>query len=636
MNSGLFYLAVLVATRALAVDPASTIQRSTPRPLTAHPGNVFVQGEEVIVPLPPGESDFWHAFDYEGNVVGDGRAGDSRAVLAGLPIGFYEIHRVGAAQTATNRVSFAVLAPLKTPTPLTSPVAIDVAMAWFYPKEKMPAVASLCALAGMNWVRDRLSWPEIEPKRGEFAAATRYDDSARAQRAAGLQVLQVDHISPAWANPEAKRFPLDLRDAFRFYREVARRWRGQVLAFEPWNEADIPMFGGHTGSEIATLQKAAYLGLKAGNSSITVCQNVFALHNRAILADFRENQAWPYFDTFNLHHYVPIDEFPEVYADFRAVSAGKPLWVTECSVPVKWTGDAKLEEPSDSDLRVQAERVAKIYAASLFEGSQEIFYFLLPHYAEGQTQFGVLRPDLTPRPAYVALAAAGRLLANAQPIGRFRSTNGVVRGFLFRDRRGGDRHELLVAWTTGGDARVLLPAEPLALYDYLGRERSRGGKSLELTSGPVFAILPSGSGRRMSLAPPPRPADVLPGRPSPVVLQAVWSSQWTALKSSAYRLSAEKVETIPVNVYNFSDQKVRGKLSVHSPDRWKVTLPERIELAAGERQELKMTVETFGAASAQPEQVRILGNFGRAGRPVLSLRLLSETDDGRPRQSGTR
>ena len=183
-------------------------------------------------------------------------------------------------------------------------------MAWFYPKDKMATVANLCALAGMNRVRDRLSWPELEPKKGEFLGTNRYDWSVQAQSAAGLKVLEVDHLSPPWANPNTKRFPLDLRDVYNFYRALAQRWPGEVEAFEPWNEADIPDFGGHTGSEMASLQKAAYLGLKAGNPSAIGCLNVFAIHRAATLRDLHENAAWPYFATFNLHHYEALINIP--------------------------------------------------------------------------------------------------------------------------------------------------------------------------------------------------------------------------------------------------------------------------------------------------------------------------------------
>src|SRR5205823_5297556 len=153
------------------------------------------------------------------------------------------------------RITFGVIAPLRAPTPQTSPISIDVAMAWFYhTPQQQRAAAKLCTLAGVNWVRDRLSWAEMEPTRGHFADHNIYDDTAAIQTEAGLHVLQVNHICPPWAGPDPKQFPDDLRDVYGFYRQMARRWKGQVMAFEPWNEADITAFGGQTGSEMATLQ----------------------------------------------------------------------------------------------------------------------------------------------------------------------------------------------------------------------------------------------------------------------------------------------------------------------------------------------------------------------------------------------
>lgn len=536
-----------------------------------------------------------------------------------LPVGFYRLMQAGQ----TNRVSVGVVAPLQAPIPLTSPIAMDVAMSWFYPAEKMEAVANLSALAGVNWVRDRLNWAEMEPRRGEFGRTNRYDASALAESRAGLQVLQVNHYSPAWANPTQKRFPLDLRDAYRFYREMAARWKGQVRAFEPWNEADIPMFGGHTGSEMAAMQKAAFLGLKAGHSNVIACWNVFALHNQLQLADLHENEAWPYFDTFNLHHYAPFDQYPKLYADFRAVSGGRPLWVTECSLPVKWAGDDKLKEPTEADLRLQSERVAQTFASSLHEGASATFYFLLPHYSEGQTQFGIVRPDLTPRPAFVALAAVGRLLANAKPLGQCKSTHETVRAFLFRAEPDGRAREVLVGWTTSGEATMPLPVVPQAVLDHLGRKRE-GSVSLSLTSAPLFALLPEGTARKMLLNTPPKPAPWLEGEASPVVLQALWPEEKVSLSKSAYRISSEKAETIPVYLYNFHAEAARGRLRVTGPQGWKITFPDQVELAPQERKELGLTVNCRGTTAQLVEKLRIEGDFGSAGRAVLSMRVMPE------------
>ena len=121
--------------------------------------------------------------------------------------------------------SMAVLARLKAPTPEDSPICCDIAMAWFYHygRGQMKEAASLAALAGLNWVRDRMSWGEIEPQRGEFAEDTRYDRSAEAQSGAGLRVLQVLHATPGWATDRE----LDGRSA-------GKRSAGRRLACGVW------------------------------------------------------------------------------------------------------------------------------------------------------------------------------------------------------------------------------------------------------------------------------------------------------------------------------------------------------------------------------------------------------------------
>ncbi len=605
----------------LSPNSGRAAQRQLPLPLRDHPGNVFLAGEFVAVPPPPGSADRWDLVDYEGKLAGAGAVTGVRLELGRLAPGWYELRRGGAEAAFSNRVSLAVLPPLKWPTPRTSPVALDVAMAWFYPPDQMPAAASLCALAGVNWVRDRLSWPELEPQRRQFAPHNRYDASAEIQARAGLRQLQVAHISPKWANTNTARFPLDLRDAYDFWHAMAIRWRGEIEAFEPWNEADIENFGGHTGSEIASFQKASYLGLKTGNPRVIACQNVFALHSAAILQDFAANEAAPYFDTFNLHHYVAFDRYPAVYADFRAVAAGKPLWVTEASLPVKWSGDERFKEPAAADLRVQAERVPKTFAASLNEGTAEMFYFLLPHYSEGQTQFGLLRPDLTPRPAYVALAAVGRLLADARPLGRLRSDATNLRAFVFQARPDGRMYDVMVAWTTEGTAGVVVPAIPEGVFDHLGRARPERPGRLEVGTEPRYFVFPRGFAARLPLQPPPAAPPAARGRVSPVVLQALLPPEQLDLKQSAHRLPSGKPQIVHLRAYNFGPRPVNGRLTLRTPPGWTAELPPRLALAGNA--DVDLNLELLCPATTSPQTVRVEARFAGEAPAVLSFRLLT-------------
>ncbi len=479
-----------VAAIFLAVAGSQPVwggDRAIPRPLPEHPGNVFLAGEDVHVALPKEASGAWRAVDYDGKVVGEGQA-VGQISLGRLPAGYYEV-RYDEHKPA---IAVGVLAPLAEPTPKTSPICADVGMSWNYPVPRRAAVASLCALAGLNWVRDRLDWGNMEPRRGEFRPAkdNSYDITAQVESAAGLQILQVNHRSPKWASARSERFPTDLRDAYRFYREMAKRWQGQVQAFEPWNEADWVMFGGHTGAEMASMQKACYWGLKAGNPQMIVCQNVFANYFPRIIADFHANQAWLYFDTLSFHHYWAMDGLSKYYRQFREISGGRPIWVSECNLPVEWSGDEKLRELSDQNLREQAHRLVRLLALSIHEGASETFWFYFPHYTEGKQQFGIVHADLTPRPGYLALAAMGRLMADAKPLGRLRSENKELTGYLFRARPDGKERIVLIAWTKKDAAELPLKIPASAVFDTIGRVRNEAGTTLKVTDAPVFAVFP--------------------------------------------------------------------------------------------------------------------------------------------------
>lgn len=616
-------LAVGIACGLACIRPAVAGAQGIPVPDLGHPGNVFLEDESVQVALPDPGGTAWRLLDAEGRELRHGTAEAGQARLGRLPVGWYEIAMDGAGASGRS-ATLAVLARLRAPTPRTSPVALDVAMAWFYPTNRMPEAAKLCALAGVNWVRDRLSWSEMEPRPGEFASSNRYDASVTAQAAAGLRPLQVIHVSPAWANTNTARFPTNLRDAYRFYRAMARRWQGKLEAFEPWNEADIRDFGGHTGAEIAALQKAAYFGLKAGDPRLIVCQNVFAINRPATLAEFAANEPAPYFETMNRHHYIAFDAYPAWYASFRAIAAGRPLWVTECAMPVKWTGDAELKEPSPADRRVQAERVAKVFAGGLHEGAEQVFYFLLPHYAEGQTQFGIVRADLTPRPAYVALAAAGRLLADARPQGRLNVSDPAVRAYLFEARPDGVRSSVLVAWSTNQAAHLELPVAPSARFNHLGQPMPTEGRMLDLTSSPCFVILPRDVARHgLALTPPPKLVRAKSEKPCPVVLQLPASAAEIDFDKSVRWVHEGETQVLPVRAYNFSGRAMRVRLCLlEAPGGWTVEFPATLDLAVDADADVPVRlVPPSGSGSGGPRLIRIEADAGRLGRSVLAVNL---------------
>ena len=413
---------------------------------------------------------------------------------------------------------------------------------------------------------------------------------------------------------------------------MARRWKGSVKAIEPWNEADWPQFGGHTGAEMASFQKAAYWGLKAGNPHTIVCQNVFANYFPEVIADFHDNQAWPYFDTLNFHHYWSLDGLPTYYAQFREISGGRPMWVTECNFihglsAEGLAADEKFHDFSPEGLRRQAAHLIQIFAVSIQGGSAATFWFMFPNYSEGQTQFGVIRADMTPRPSYLALAAAGRLLANAKPLGRLKSANKDFWGYLFRAEPDGMEQVVLVAWTAKGTETITLPATPVAVFDTIGREQKPVGTTCQVTNAPVIALFPVGLQNQFEYEPASAPPPRVEGKPSPVVLQAVWPAEkstwpWVEGLHSHYWIGSNGPEKMPVALYNFGDKEAQGHLTVRGPKDWRISIQQEVAIKPMERVELGLTYDLSRAAHRTREAVKIEGDFGPAGHAILSLRLL--------------
>lgn len=673
--------------------------REVPVPLADHPGNVWLEGEKVAVALPESfkVGMRWELRDAEGRRVAGGACEKGkRSVEAGaLPLGWYRVDGLDGAGRCCAWTTAAVLKRLAAPVPQSSPVCIDTANAWFTrtgnPEgdlKKMAAFASLAALAGVNGARDRLTWGELEPSAGAFSGHTRYDDSARILGAAGLDVLQVFHGTPGWAQEPrmesgeaGKRYPRDLRDQFRFCRAMARRFKGTIQAWEPWNEANIPGFGGQLIDEMCALQKAAFLGFKAGDPGLTVCWNVYAgpgskLHTQGVI----DSACWPYFDTYNIHSYSRPEQYPNEFATARAGACGKPLWISECGVHVRWEGEYG-DLPESEEIR-QARFVPESYATSLFSGVARHYFFILGNYRESQVQFGLLRHDLTPRRGYLALAAVGRLLAGAQPLGRM--TNGALRVYAFQAQPDGVSRDVLVAWSHAGRASladVLGAGKPEAVFDNYGRKLSAVPESVD--EAPVFIVLAAGSGGAKtndSSAKPRPPAstpirrvegEAAPSRPqtdanglvltplgtgalqlepplrvapapravaaSSVVMQVLLPQEQTQLDTQAHQIPFGAETTVPVAAYNFGDEPVCGTLRADAPPAsWRLTLPvDRVCLRPMERQvfAVKVLVSSEAGRSALfGSELSLRAAFKRGGESVLAFRLACEAASVRPSQ----
>jgi hypothetical protein len=638
----------MLATGALLVasaqppmaEPLPTVTRSVPKVQPEHPGNVFAQGESVVIPVPEEfreQAKTWRAVDVDGREMGNGEIMGT-CPLGSLPVGWYRVDLFAADGRKLGWTTGAVIEAPSVPTPQDSPVCVDAATSWFAreSRERREGFAYLASLAGVNWIRDRMSWGELEPKEGKYAGDTIYDAAAEAENQHGLKVLQVFHSTPKWAARSGldsrdapwKRFPRDLRDLYVFTQNMTRRYNGKVQAWEPWNEANINGFGGHTIDEMCTLQKAAYFGLKSGATRVTVCWNVFAgagseLQTEGVL----RNETWPYFETYNIHSYGPTTSYEKQFEGARDAASGRPVWISECGIRLKAETPKPWGEMTRSDENRQGEFIPRSYATSLYSGVDRHFFFILGNYWEKGIQFGLLRDDLTPRPGYLALAATGRFLAAAKCLGKISEQGYEL--VAFEARPDGRKQTVLIGWA---DEPRALPRRirPLAAYDCFGRKMARP----ILSQRPVFLVLPEGAGEDLSLTLPPAKAHPRGGKPCPVILQAQFRESTRWLQTQAHRLPAGHLVTVPLHIYNFSTAAAHGSLRVaEQPTDWRVVLPDGdLLLPPGEKLEttMRLRLPPSGTAALAGDWVTLRGNFGHLGEAVLSFRLAADLKTLKP------
>ncbi|MFP4058354.1 MAG: beta-galactosidase [Candidatus Brocadiia bacterium] len=538
---------------------------------TDRPGNLFPHGEKVAVAVDREAGTVqWTLRDLDGRAVASGKANGGTLDLGALPRGYYEL--AGEAEGRSARLALGVITDHSAHEPPSGPLNVDGATAWLERQGRHGELAEMLRMAGIGWVRERFSWAGTEPREGEVDWQ-QYDAVAEAFARRGVRVYQIFHDTPPWTHPgEGKgRNPDDLRCVYRFARRVAEHYKGRVRAWEVWNEPDIPNFWPHLSDAFAGVQKAAYLGFKAGDPDLPVLLASFCRGRCAFDEALFESGIADYFDIFNWHVYAPPARYPHIlggYLDLLEAHgcAERPVWLTEAGIRLRAAEPGG--ELSPADERRQADFVPRSFAGSLAAGTDRHFFFVLPYYLERGVQFGSLRRDLSPRPAFVAIATAVDLLGEGRYLGAFAGLEGAVALAFDAGSRA-----VAVVWSDS-PRRVALAtgAEQVEVADVVGRRERRAapGGRLELDAGPSPQYV-AGLGRAAlaGLEGKPRARGELPTtQPCPVVVRGRAGVD-TVDKGSDCTLIGNQPFPYAVEVCNLDEERpARGEVRLELPPGW--------------------------------------------------------------------
>ncbi|QTF58481.1 hypothetical protein [Stutzerimonas frequens] len=258
-----------------------------------------------------------------------------------------------------------------------------------------------------------------------------------------------------------------VRAAYNRYVDfVTENLKGQVAYYEIWNEWDVedPRDPAFTQDYARLIADAAGI-IRQRDPAATVLAG--AVTSQGIESGFAlrllENGLMQSVDGLSLHPYVHCRGWrrntPEAWIDWmaevdkeltRAAGRPVPLYLTEMAWP-SHQGACGIDES------LQAAYLARaFFLARTLPNIKGMWWYDFRNDGNDKTErehnFGLVRQDFAPKPAYPVLAAISEIVSQYAYLGRLENTaNDVV---MLRFARGED--ELLVAWSTGKPRTVEL------------------------------------------------------------------------------------------------------------------------------------------------------------------------------------
>lgn len=180
----------------------------------------------------------------------------------------------------------------------------------------------------------------------------RMDRIVAMMRARGIPILHTLGQTPRWAarHPEtpspygwpmegAPSPPKDLSDWKRYVEVVAKRYKGQIEAYEIWNEPNSPNFWIGAPEEMAELTKIAAETIRAIDpDAVIVSPPCSSAEGLGWFERFLAAGGGTHVDVVAYHMYLRDEDLPEATSQFATYLryllamhglAGKPLWDTE-------------------------------------------------------------------------------------------------------------------------------------------------------------------------------------------------------------------------------------------------------------------------------------------------------------------
>ena len=330
---------------------------------------------------------------------------------------------------------------------------------------------------GIDSIRDEVSWGAVEREKGQLVMPDRFDTYVRQAARRRIEVLLIlDYANRFYDDGDRPRSPEAIEGFCRYAEFVVRHFGSDVRLYEIWNEWDIgiglpePYRKGGSPEDYVALLKTVVPRIKAADAGVTVMAggSTSGGVKRGWFEDILKLGALDYCDAVSIHGYNYSAAFPErgpeaavawmidVQEMVRTYNDGRdvPFHVTEMGWPTHVT-------KGGTDPQLSASYLARLYllarTSPAFKG---LWWYDFqddgwdPKYNENN--FGLVRPDLTPKPGYHVVADISELVAKGTCLDRLATDDEQL--YVLRFTR--DGRDYWTLWSADDqDRQVILQTE---------------------------------------------------------------------------------------------------------------------------------------------------------------------------------
>jgi len=287
-------------------------------------------------------------------------------------------------------------------------------------------------IAGVNVLRVDVGWDTMEYVKGQEDPTylAKLDALAAGAQARGIKIIATLWQTPPWAS--AGRAwndpPSNPADYGAFARFITNRYGSELAAVEAWNEPNYNnnLIASNIAATYTQMVKSFYTGAKEGDPNVPVLAGSMAYADVPFLEELYADGIKGYYDGISFHPYADgaapantavTDSFLGGIESLHAaqLAAGDDTldWVTEFGWPTGTSKGANTEQ-QQAEYTEQAfallDNLPYVEGATVYElRDMEV------NPSDPEDNFGMLRQNFAPTPAYAALKSAMQVASGVAP-----------------------------------------------------------------------------------------------------------------------------------------------------------------------------------------------------------------------------